>query len=201
MAVENICGENLAQQLLGTVPTARAQQQQVPTWDLNSFPLWHFPHFGILAAPPWLCCFSMTPSLYVCVCVSMQVSVMCEQCLPLPLVQVPQLVHPWPLQLFVPGGTSQRLWGKWNTHIHISKFANTAFSFFPIFSSFYLSLAHSLFLFPSACILFKLCVSLGACLQKDSHQSSSISELVFLTQCSCSLQCQLEVYYLWSYWA
>lgn len=31
---------------------------------------------------------------HVCVCVFLQVSVMCEQCLPVPLVQIPQLVHP-----------------------------------------------------------------------------------------------------------
>lgn len=39
---------------------------------------------------------------------------------------------------------------------------------------------------PASCSVFQRCVSLGACLQKDSHLSSSISELaLLLTQSSC----------------
>lgn len=150
-------------------------------------------------------CLSLTfswLSLCLCVCVSTQVPVMCEQCLPLPLVQVPQLVYPWPLQLFLPGGTSQRLWGWWNTHTHATK-TNTCTRvsalaqtrLFPL--SFPLCLSSSLlhappprptslcFPHPASCSVFQRCVSLGACLQKDSHLSSSIYELALLTQSSC----------------
>lgn len=58
VAVKDVCRENLAEQLLMTVPSARAQEQQVPTWDLNSFPLWHL---GKLA-------FSLCVSVCVGVC-------------------------------------------------------------------------------------------------------------------------------------
>lgn len=60
VAMKNVCRKNLAEQILMTVPSTRAQEQQVPTWDLNSFPLWQF---GKLA-------FSLTVlTLCVCVCV------------------------------------------------------------------------------------------------------------------------------------
>ena len=55
------------------------------------------------------------------------------------------------------------------------------------------SLSSSLFLtlplfctLPASCSVFQRRVSLGARLQKDSHLSSSISELAFLTLSSCS---------------
>lgn len=44
------------------------------------------------------------------------------------------------------------------------------------------------FFLPASCTAFQLCVSLGACLQKDSHLSFSISEVVLLIQSSYSLQ-------------
>ena len=49
VAMKNVWRKNLAEQLLMTVPSTRAQEQQVPTWDLNSFPLWQFMKTGSLS--------------------------------------------------------------------------------------------------------------------------------------------------------
>lgn len=42
----------------------------------------------------------------------LQVSVMCGEPLPVPLVQVPPRLHSWSQHLLLPGGTSQAAWGR-----------------------------------------------------------------------------------------
>lgn len=202
MAAENICGENLAQQLLGTVPTTRAQQQQVPTWDLNSFPLWHFPPLWQTRCPSLTALLlffpdSLLPRVCVCPCRCLSCvnsAFRCHWCKYRNLC-----THDPSSCSFQEGRVNASEVGGTHTCTHIAyKQACYKHNFLFLFS---LSCTFPplCFLLPASCSVFQLCVSLGACLQKDSHLSSSISELAFLIRSSCSLQWQLTLYYLWSY--
>lgn len=149
----------------------RAQEQQVPTWDQHSFPLWHF-GTALLSpdsAPLWLC---VRPRCLSCVNSAFR----CHWCKYRNLC-----THDPSSCSFQEGRVNASEVGAANTHArtHVCKQVCS--------HDFHLFLLLSVSFPPASCSVFQRCVSLGACLQKDSRLSSSISELSFLSQSSPSL--------------
>lgn len=64
------------------------------------------------------------PCLLLSLCLllspSLQVPVLCQQRLPLPLVQVPESLHSWPHHLLLPGGPDQHFRGKQGSPWHVT---------------------------------------------------------------------------------
>lgn len=157
---------------------------------MNSFPMWHFPLLWQTRCPSLtaLFFFFFPLSLSVCACVCLCVPAgVCHvwtvpsgatgantaTCAPMTPPAVPSRRDGSTLLRLVEHTcTDTRTYNL--IHLFLSRFH-------PSLCIFALG-----FFLPASCTAFQLCVSLGACLQKDSHLSSSISEVVPLIQSSCS---------------